>query len=312
MADELLTAQEAADFLKLKKSTVYEMIKRGELPSAKIGKQLRINRSDLEALLPGGATRAEEPAPAPVPTPRRRVPEGGPNSVVLCGQDGCLDLIANYVTSSQGNGAVVLRSHAGSYNSLTMLYHGKVDIATAHLWDEAGKDYNLSYIKALLPGLPTVAVRLFGRNTGIYVQRGNPKHIKGLGDLRRRDVVLVNRERGSGTRILLDEKLKAMGLPRKQVLGYETEQTSHLGVASAVARGEGDMGMGAEAAARQVSGVEFLPLQREWYDMVFLAEREWEAPIRAVLDFVRSDTFVKELSQTDGYDLSQTGHVFRL
>ena len=78
MADELLTAQEAADFLKLKKSTVYEMIKRGELPSAKIGKQLRINRSDLEALLPGGATRAEEPAPAPVLTPRRRVPEGGP------------------------------------------------------------------------------------------------------------------------------------------------------------------------------------------------------------------------------------------
>ena len=303
MADDLLTAQEAADFLKVKKTTVYELVKRGDLPSTKIGKQLRIPRAALEGMT--GAVRAR-------PGPKPPLREGGRAGVILCGQDSSLDLIANYVTSSQGNGAVVLRSHAGSYNSLTMLYHGKVDIATAHLWDEAGKDYNLSYIKALLPGLPTVAVRLFGRSTGIYVQRGNPKHIKGLGDLRRRDVVLVNRERGSGTRVLLDEKLKAMGLPRKQVLGYEAEQTSHLGVASAVARGEGDMGMGAEAAARQVSGVEFLPLQREWYDMVFLAEREWEAPIRAVLDFVRSDTFVKELSQTDGYDLSQTGHVFRL
>ena len=138
MTSELLTAQEAADFLKLKKSTVYEMIKRGDLPSAKIGKQLRIARSDLEALAPGGApARAEESAPRP-----ERPPEGGPNRVVLCGQDGSLDLIANYVTASPGNGAVVLRSHAGSYNSLTMLYHGKVDIATAHLWDEKTQSYN--------------------------------------------------------------------------------------------------------------------------------------------------------------------------
>lgn len=308
MTSELLTAQEAADFLKLKKSTVYEMIKRGDLPSAKIGKQLRIARSDLEALAPGGSsTRAEEPAPR-----QERTPDGGPNSVVLCGQDGSLDLIANYVTASQGNGAVVLRSHAGSYNSLTMLYHGKVDVATAHLWDEKTQSYNLPYIRALLPGLPTVVVRLLGRTTGIYVRRGNPKHIKDLDDLRRPEITLVNREKGSGTRVLLDEKLKAMDLPRRQVNGYFNEQTSHLAVAGAVARGDGDLGMGTEAAARQVSGVEFLPLQREWYDMVFLAERENEPPMRAILDFVRSDEFIKELSQTDGYDLSQTGNLFRL
>ena len=104
MPDDLLTAQEAADYLKLKKSTVYEMIKRGELPSAKIGKQLRMTRADLEALRPGGgagghaARPREEPAHSAHPLPER-----GPESIVLCGQDTCLDLIANHVTGSQGN-----------------------------------------------------------------------------------------------------------------------------------------------------------------------------------------------------------------
>lgn len=310
MPDDLLTAQEAADFLKLKKSTVYEMVKRGEIPSAKIGKQLRISRADLEALLPGGAAPPRRQDHAQKPPLHSG--DGGHSSVVLCGQDASLDLISNHVTGSQGNKAVVLRSHAGSYNSLTMLYHGKVDIATALLWHEKTGSYNRPYIEALLPGLPTVAVRLFGRTMGLYVQRGNPKGVYGLGDLRRGEVRLVNRERGSGERVLLDEKLKAMGLSPREVNGYQNEQTASLTVAAAVARGEGDVGLGAESAGRQVSGVDFLPLQEEWCDMVFLAEREREPAFQAILDYVLSESFARDLSQSAGYDLSQTGKVFRL
>lgn len=310
MPEDLLTAQEAADYLKLKKSTVYEMIKRGEIPSAKIGKQLRINRADLEALLPGGGTHA---APAREPYPSKPpLTAGGHGGIVLCGQDGSLDLISNHVTGSQGNKAVVLRSHAGSYNSLTMLYHGKVDIATAILWHEKTGTYNRPYIETLLPGLSTVSVRLFGRTVGIYVPKGNPKGICSLNDLRRGDVQLVNRERGSAARVLLDEKLKAMGLPAAQVSGYLNEQTNPLTVAAAVARGEGDMGLGNQAACWQVPEVEFIPLQTEWCDMVFLAEREREAAFQAVLDYVLSDAFTRDLSHSAGYDLSQTGKVFRL
>lgn len=311
MSDDLLTAQEAADYLKLKKSTVYEMIKRGEIPSAKIGKQLRINRADLEALLPGGgshaAPRREEHEPKP-PRPDRE----GHGSVVLCGQDASLDLIADRVTGTQGNQAVVLRSQAGSYNSLTMLYHGKVDLAAAMLWHERTGSYNRPYIETLLPGLPTVAVRLFGRTAGIFVRRGNPKGILGLGDLRRRDVTLVNRERGSEARVLLDEKLKAMGLAQSAVKGYWNEQTTPLTAAAAVAREEGDMALGCQSAAAQVSGVDFIPLQTEWCDMVFPARREGEPAFQAILDYVLSEAFARDLSQSAGYDLSQTGKVFRL
>lgn len=305
MADDLLTAQEAADYLKVKKTTVYELVKRGDLPSAKIGKQLRIPRAALE-----GMTGAAHPAPAPARKPPRR--EGGRDSVILCGQDGSLDIISNQVTASAGNGAVILRSHAGSYNSLTMLYHGKADMATAHLWDEKTGSYNLPYIEKLLPGLEVTAVRLFGRTTGVYTARGNPKGVTGADALARGDLVMVNREKGSGVRVFVDEKRKAMGLPARQIRGYEDERTSHLTVAAAVAAQEADYGFGAEAAARQVDGVDFVPIQLEWYDLVMLTARREEPAFRAVLDYVTSMPFRRALEQTGRYDLSQTGTVFEL
>lgn len=307
-----MTAQEAADYLKLKKTTVYEMIKRGEIPSAKIGKQLRINRADLDALLPGGGSHSATQREVHSAKQPLYYNDKGPGGVVLCGQDSSLDLISNHVTGSPGNKAVVLRSHAGSYNSLTMLYHGKVDIATAILWHEKSASYNRPYIETLLPGLSAVAVRLFGRVTGIFVQKGNPMGIQGLNDLRRREVRLVNRERGSGSRVLLDEKVKAMGLRRHEINGYANEQTTSLTVATAIARGEGDMGIGSQNVSWQVPDVDFIPLQTEWCDMVFLAEREHEPAFQAILDYVLSETFSHDLSCSAGYDLSQTGKVFRL
>ena len=303
MSDDLFTAQEAADFLKVKKTTVYELVKRGDLPSTKIGKQLRIPRAALE-----GMTGAAHSQPSAKPPLR----EGGRAGVILCGQDSSLDLIANQVTASAGNGAVVLRSHAGSYNSLTMLYHGKVDLATAYLWDEKSGTDNLPYIEKLLPGIEVTVVRLFGRTTGLYVPAGNPKGVEGISALTRSDLVMVNRERGSGVRVLVDEKRKAMGLSPRQIRGYDDERTSHITVAAAVAGGPADYGFGAEAAARQVDGVDFLPLQLEWYDLVLPTARREEPAFRAVLDYVISPQFRRELARTGHYDLSQTGRIFEL
>lgn len=133
---------------------------------------------------------------------------------MLCGQDSCLNIIANHI--SQLPGAVpMLRSYAGSYNSLNQLYQGKADIATSHLWDEESGSYNFPFISRLVPGVPVTVVRLLGRNMGIYVKSGNPKGITGIESLTGGRVSMVNREKGSGTRILLDEKLKALGIDRR-------------------------------------------------------------------------------------------------
>ena len=301
MDNDLLTAQEAAAFLKVKKATIYEMAKRGEIPSVKIGKQLRIARADLEAMFEGHASHATAEAEA----------LSGSGALVLCGQDASLDVIANQVSALPG-ASQILRSYAGSYNSLNMLYHGHVDIATSHLWDEETKTYNLPYITKLLPGQRVLVVRLFGRTIGIYTAKGNPLQIHSIEDLRRSDITMINREKGSGTRILLDEKLKAYGISPDSIRGYQNECSNHISIAGTVARGEADFGMGTESATRQVPNVDFLPIQQEWYDMVLLEKNRRLPAFAMLLDYVASPRFQQELSQMGRYDFSQTGREFLL
>jgi putative molybdopterin biosynthesis protein len=300
MEQELLTAQEAADFLKVKKATVYEMVKRGTVPAVKIGKQVRIDRKILESLLNPLTT---------TPTAVPETPAAG-EGVVLCGQDSCLNIIANHVSMLPG-ARTVLRSYAGSYNSLNLLYQGKVDIATSHLWDGETDTYNFPFITRLLPGVPVVVVRLLGRDMGLYVKHGNPKNIKDLDSLRGGKISVVNREKGSGTRILMDQKLKMLHINAGDIPGYDREYQNHLSIAGAVARGEADLGMGAETAARQVDGVDFLPIQKEWYDLVFPESRAKEPTFRLLLDYLTTE-FSREIAATGHYDLSQTGQVFHL
>jgi putative molybdopterin biosynthesis protein len=233
------------------------------------------------------------------------------DKVILCGQDIVLDIIANNINASIGY-AHILRSHAGSCNSLYSLYLGQSQIATAHLWDEKTKEYNYPYIQRLVPGTAVTVIRLFGRKQGYYIKKGNPLGISGWEDLKRFDLTFCNREKGSGTRVLLDEKLKAMNIKRSLINGYEREYPSHLSVAAAVARSEGDFGLGSEHGCQQVADVEFIPLHNEWYDLVFQTEMEDIRPYRDILDYVCSEGFIRELTGIGGYDISQTGRVVRL
>ncbi len=299
MAQDLLTAQEAADLLKIKKATVYEMVKRGEIPAVKIGKQVRIDRDDLQRLLQPAAGRKQR---------KDTIPAG---NIVLSGQDECLDVIANHI-SVQPETAHILRSHSGSYNSLHQLYLGRVDIATTHLWDQETQSYNFPFILRLVPGLPVVVIRLVGRRTGIYTAKGNPRRIEGVSSLAGGTLTMVNREKGSGTRILLDSLLREQNLDRWKIPGYERELSNHVSVAAAVARGEADFGMGTEQAAIQVSGVEFLPVRTEWYDLVFLRERMEEPTFRLLTEYLTGPEFREEMAVTGSCDLSQTGQVFYL
>lgn len=305
---KLLTVQDVADLLKIKKNTVYELIKRGELPSTKVGKQIRISDMDVEKYLsipnpdvvePKGPVRMAEP------------PVYISDKVILCGQDIILDSIANHVNAAIGF-QNILRSHAGSCNSLYSLYLGQAQIATAHLWDEKTKEYNYPYIQRLIPGTAVTIARLFGRKQGYYVIKGNPLGISGWADLKRHGLAICNREKGSGTRVLLDEKLKAMNISRKLISGYEREYPSHLSVAGAVARSEGDFGLGSEHGCQQVANVEFLPLHNEWYDLVFPTEFEKTRPYCDILGYVCSQAFLNELKGIGGYDISQTGKLVRL
>jgi putative molybdopterin biosynthesis protein len=180
-------------------------------------------------------------------------------------------------------------------------------MSAVHLWDAETDTYNYPFIRRLLPGLPVGVFRLGGRMQGFYVRKGNPLNIQGWKDFSRPELTMINRERGSGTRIFLDQKLVQLGIKAAGIQGYTREANSHMACAGIVAKGGAEVGCGCERGIEGAAGIEFVPLQMEWYDFVFrLADRNTSA-IRIISSYISSDEFKRDLSIMGGYDLSQTG-----
>lgn len=351
MSEELYTPQEVADLLKIKKNTVYELIKRGELKCRKIGKQFRIRKDELEEYLnsyhssilaeedtikirtteesAGKSAEKREILNASVPDYNNSKPTRGLNpdiiktdtgldtvytkepygrGIVICGQDILLEILCNYL-AGQIPDQPVYRSYQGSYNGLYSLYQGKVDVATAHLWDGETGEYNKEYVKRMLPGVAYQRIHLIRRMQGFYVKEGNPKKIKGFLDLARPEVTMVNREKGSGTRILLDLYLMNTGIKPSDIAGYEKEVTSHLACAGAVARGGADVAIGNERISKELKGIEFIPIQMESYDMVVKEEVIHYDWYKVLIRIINSPEFKEELERLSGYDTTDIGLV---
>lgn len=311
-SDVSYTTEEIANLLKISKLTVYDLIKKGELPSYRVGKQMRVDAADLEAYKQRAkaAQQAERyVAPTvPVSSGTAAASDNAVRPLVITGQDISLDLLAKHL-EKQAPGVRPLRAYVGSLDSLIAMYRGEADIVSTHLWDGDTGEYNLPYIQKILVGSSYLVVNLLSRRAGLYVQRGNPRRISGWEDLRRPGLKFVNREKGSGTRVLLDEQLRLHGILRERLDGYDAEESNHLGVAGKVAAGDADVGVGIEKAAAIVGGVDFIPLIQERYDLVMLKTPENRQWIEAVMRILKSESFRSELTAISGYDLSLTGQV---
>lgn len=300
------TPEEVAKILRISRFTVYEMIKRGDLTAYRIGRKVRIEAPDLEVyirnsknLSPAAQAQATRPAEASAP-----VQEG----LIICGQDVILDILTRHLEKALPY-IRFLRNYAGSIDGLMALYRGMANAATTHLWDSDSDTYNVPYVRRLLPGHRTLIINLAYRMEGFYVAKGNPKAITGWRDLTKHGVRFVNRERGSGARVLLDEQLRSLGIDSRDIVGYNQEETSHLAVASSVARGDADVGLGIEKAALQVREIDFIPLQKERYDLVIRKEDAAKPHFRALLTVLRSSAFRNEVAGMGGYDLTHTGEI---
>jgi putative molybdopterin biosynthesis protein len=306
--NKFYTPDEVAQILKVSRFTIYEMIKRGELPAFHVGRKVRVEQQDLERYKQrskGGNFFSLPPAGGSMPG---TAPAVTSESMIICGQDPVLDILTRHL-EQQFPQLNFLRKYVGSMAGLLALYQGSANLATAHLWDSDSDDYNLPYIRRLLPGHPVFVYNLVHRMAGFYVGKANPKSIHSWPDLARRDLRIVNREYGSGARVLLDEQLYRHRLDRNNIAGYEHTVTSHLAVASVVARGEADVGVGIEKIASQVPEIEFIPLQRERYDLI-IREADLKLPhFQAVLDLLQSPNFRTEIKGIGGYDLSQMGQL---
>jgi molybdate-binding protein/DNA-binding transcriptional regulator YhcF (GntR family) len=221
--------------------------------------------------------------------------------------DLALDILVSQVQMLKEDIKIMV-THNGSISGLIALREGSVHLAGIHLLDEETAEYNYTYVKHIFPAQEMTMLHLAYRTQGLMFPRNNPKNIEGLEDLRRRDIVFVNRQIGSGTRVLLDLELKRRGIQAEQIRGYENELDSHLAVAMKIAQSEADVGLGIQAAAKSHS-LGFLPLFRERFDLVTTADIYKSGMISPVLKVISSEEFKQAVNNMGGYDISETGTV---
>lgn len=237
-----------------------------------------------------------------------RPPEAVERTIVAIGShDLTLDLLASHIRQADPT-LSLSSSNVGSLGGLLALKRGEAHLAGCHLLDEETGAYNLPYVRRILPHVPAVLIRLVRRDQGLIVPKGNPKQITRLEDLTREDVAFINRQKGAGTRILLDYKLKEMGIDPGAITGYPREEFTHLAVAAAVQAGLADVGLGIHAAAKAL-GLDFAPLLQEEYDLVIptvFFESPLLTPLRTVLE---SAAFRREVAALGGYDTTEMGRL---
>lgn len=236
-------------------------------------------------------------------------PENGA-IVILGSNDPALNLLADHLNADQKTPSLMAYP-IGSLNGLTALRQGLCQLTACHLFDPISAEYNTSYVRHFFPGQPMHVVTLAHREQGLILAPGNPHGVQSLHDLTRPELTLVNREKGSGTRLWLDHQLHTLGIPASAIQGYDNCVNTHAEVAQKVLSGTADVGVGllAEARNRQLT---FIPLFNERFDLVIPSESINDPLLAPLLDRLNSAQFKRQIMALGGYDPHDSGSEIKL
>jgi molybdate-binding protein/DNA-binding transcriptional regulator YhcF (GntR family) len=226
---------------------------------------------------------------------------------IVGSNDMALDLLVSRLKYNNPDISVEI-TPAGSLGGLLAIQEGKADMAGIHLLDEETGEYNYPHIHHTLQGIEVAVVHLADRVQGFMVPRGNPRHIKGPEDLARPDITFVNRQKGSGTRVWLDYKLRELGILPHNIKGYNHELDTHIAVAMSIFRHEADVGLGIQAAANSCN-LDFIPATKERFDLVIPVQNYSNQLFTPLLEIIQSDEFKEVVNGMGGYDTTQTGET---
>lgn len=301
-----LSTQEVADILHVSKSTIYDLIRRGEIHSYKIGRKVRFTQDDVDAYIARSrhehSTRSVQKVDthSTLLTPdKQELPE-----LIISGQDVVLDILTGFL---QQEGVNAARTYLSSFEGLLSLYQDKVQVVACHLYD--GEGFNTSYVRSMMPGVSASLVNISYRTLGFYVKSSNPKGVTGWKDLTREDLTILNRRVGSSARIVLDVQLKKLGIPAARLKGYDRIMKSHLTMAAAIAAGEADVAIGTERISRQMEGIDFIPLLEERLDLVIRKEHMGTPAVQKLRQVLSNPIFQKEISLFSGNDYRDLGRI---
>ena len=294
MSQEMMTTKEVAEYLGLNDKKIYALIKEQKIPCTRVTGKWIFPKALIDRWIIGDVL-GENPR-----QPTRHVAVAGSHDLSL-------ELFAAEF-NRQFPQFILLSANLGSLGGLVALREGLCHMAGIHLLDAETGAYNLPFLPQYLPGMETVIVTLAHREQGLMVQPDNPQNIQGLGDLCRSGTRFVNRQPGSGTRVLLDYHLNRMHLNPSHIEGYDHQAYSHTEVAAHIRSGRAQAGLGILAAARAF-GLDFIPIAKERFDLVIPKPVFYTEPIQRLLDVIRSRESAKKIEELGGYETQQTGQV---
>lgn len=295
MERDLLKPEEVASLLKISKYTVYEMVKRGDLEAIRIGRKMRFDPGAIEKFKHGQEQVSLEQ------------PTNGQPILFLGSHDLAVEVLATKIRDSIPD-IQFFTAFTGSMDGLLNLYFGKCDIAGCHLFDEETGQYNIPFVKRIFPGERIHIIHFVNRNIGWIVPRGNPKQLSDWHDLSRADLTFINRQKGAGTRILLDYYLRKLNLSQMAINGYDEVERTHISAASRVARGLADVALGTESAAKAF-GLDFILLKEEKYDFVMKSVFYESTHGQAFMHLLREPSILSKITQLGGYDTKTIGEI---
>lgn len=238
-------------------------------------------------------------------TPKRQLQN---RLLVIGSHDLTIDLLASAVKKRSAGEITISSSNIGSMGGIIAIEKGIAHLAGSHLLDTETGDYNRYYIKRLITRTPVILLTLVHRWQGFMIPRGNPKNVRGIEDLTRSDIGFINRQAGSGTRILLDYEMQKAGIDPGAIPGYRSEEYNHMSVAMAVASARADVGLGILASAKALD-LDFIPVARERYDLVIPEEFLHDGRMELLLEIIRSRQFMDQVLALGGYEIEETGTI---
>ncbi len=299
MPKEMLTTKEVAEYLSINEKQVYRLIKEKRIPATRITGKWLFPKNLIDEWIMNSARDS-------VQIPDRQSSRG--NQVIIAGSnDIALELLAKNATIEYPRYTYSI-SNIGSLAGLIALENGSCHIAAAHLLDAETGQYNSSFIRKHFPEMKITALNLSHREQGLIVRKGNPMGIQTLRHLANERITFINRQEGSGTRVLLDYHLKQNGIDPADIPGYSRIAYTHMEVALEIFSGSANAGLGILAVARQLD-LDFIPLATERFDLIAPTDSYTVKPIRALREVLCSGEFKNNMAQLGGYDTRDTGKI---
>ena len=295
-----MSTKEVAKYLGIHEKQVYALIKSKRIPSTRVTGKWVFPRKLIDDWIESNAQTGLEQA-----RQKSRKIEG---ALLASGSnDPILDMLQTYLRESHPE-FYIFSANTGSTDGLKALNKGYTDIAWSHLLDPKSGEYNIPFLPTYVPNVKPVVVNLFDRDLGFVTAPKNPLGIRGFEDLPRKGVRFLNRQKGAGTRVLLDHHLKRLKISSSRISGYEKEVYTHFEVGLSILSKEADVGI-ATIAVSKLFGLPFIPITRERFDMILDKSTFFDKGVQAFIEILNSPEFRNRVERLGSYDFKHSGKI---